>query len=111
MDPELPELLPLPPSPYTYSIARRVTRERNGKNGNGKKENGKKGNLFLKGVHFLKKLHFLRILLQIKQPAIQGIFLFLYKESWRKQSLDRPLKTCPGDEVEKINILEYKKNT
>ena len=34
--------------------------------------------------NFVTKLHFLRILLQIKQPPIQGIFPFLYKKSWRK---------------------------
>ena len=48
------------------------------------KENGKKGDLLLTLVNFLTNSHFLRILLQIKQPPIQGIFSFLCKESWRK---------------------------
>ena len=48
------------------------------------KENGKKGDLLMKRVNFVAKLHFLRILPQIKETPIQGIFPFLYKESWRK---------------------------
>ena len=46
------------------------------------------------------------ILLQIKQPPIQRIFLFVYKESEKVAYLHHPLEIYPGDEGEKVKVLD-----
>ena len=64
-------------------------------------KNEKKGHLLLKRVYFSTKPHFLRILLQIKEPPVQGERIVE-----KIASLHRPLETYQGDEVEKIKVLD-----
>ena len=56
--------------------------------------------------NFVTKLHILRILFQIKQTPIQGIFPFLYKIVEKVDSPHSLPEIHPENEVEKIKVID-----